>query len=1334
MLRGCTTRSGAFFKAAKSPLRNLSTLNINKLKPLEHHSETHGTADFEWIRGSNRTLFLTNSQEQNVLNQKRASSLLTELERTTEFQTTCSSTVITNSSPPSFSIGTSFRELLELKEKGDYESAAQYLADLTCASYTLNEYDNQTITIPNGFTLGSAVSLSLSSVATVATENSVFAFPESELAFSPHAGASYYLASLSDGLGYYLALTGNPLRSYNIKEAGLASHFVENEAIPSLLSDLGRLRSSSEPSRVANILTVSESETGPFVLFPNIASIKRCFEGKASVAEIFSALAAEEGPWAAATLKKLQSLSPLALCAIHELLNKAKGKLFSTTLEQEYRLANNLLNTQDFQEAVKVKVLRQGNTKIKWQHESVDKVTAEEIQNLFEQKPIFPAFHLPSSSYACNTTFDDVFEKAFILDPFSSMEVLNAVAPKEYAYVDANGNFDVTTIGDLTCDPAETNNIASHVVGDVRVTEIEAKAFGFDDTENLTSPTMQNYALRHHRLSTRSLENAVYKAQANDPFLMKQYRDLKELTDKRLSTDVEAQFADHLLLMRERLAQRVLEKLNPEIALLLSGDESLSFNEKWLALKTSRFLPSLSQDERNAFINLADLCYRLVVSEVPLEVRSYPFIRFLRHLALEQASVDSSIYEKDYPLIDPTLPPLSLKETFEIIQRAHDFLKIVTTLRANQHPADIFGRNFPGEPYDYAFERSEAARIYTFEVDDPTDYYDAGPDILKNPAQQVLYDTMPLAKPTPFSKFRKDINYVHKHELSELTSEMGITSQSTANLMDFVPWSSAFVPPKGPFKDNKVVEADLEADDVLKGDEYPEQDYDPSLANDINNQDKPAQVADANNAVDAAAAAAAKEVKKNQDDEEDEEEDDDLDEDEEEDYEDTTDNLDSMVAHDIRFQPEFEDGSIQNHIEGPEIISPPTDYDLGTHDQIDASAFVEREAEAGSSPAEGKYKLSPEKTAQLEKLERALALRRKYDNLMEIAKDMELRTAAIVLAEANQEAEEDGETLEDYLSQLSEEIGHTDVDDPFNLDGDGDDKPARTGSSSNKSSERSSEKRATKKRNNNDNNDNYEDEDEGEEKNKGNKQATQNFRTLSQKQNENDLVPEQEDYQVPDSFDEEAFLARLEGLPFEFDEILRKLGPYHVSKLLEEAGFPSEYTAEHVREVAEASGHVVPISNPFFKFCLAVHESNTLNAKDIADSSLGSLFPDQFGSKISDLYHSALSDIQLSNTEEEGSEQQDATAQTAVAQASQSNVDQNQGIPEVKAADLFTKFTQDSRKPTPEELALVFSKWSPAPSEFTEMRQQIENFERVKTFELKRSLPSMWRDDDLYSS
>lgn len=973
---------------------------------------------------------------------------------------------------------------------------------------------------------------------------------------------------------------------------------------------------------------------------------------------------------------------------------------------------------------MKVKVLRQGNTKIKWQHESVDKVTAEEIQSLFEQKPIFPAFFLPSSSYACNTTVDDVFEKAFILDPFSSMEVLNAVASNQYAYVDANGNFDVTTIGDLTCDPAETKNMASHVVGDVRVTEIEAKALGLDDTENLTSPAMQNYALRHHRLSTRSLENAAYKTKANDPFLMKQYRELKELTDKRLSTDVDAQFADHLLLMRERLAQRVLEKLNPEIALLLSGDESLSFNEKWLALKTSRFLPSLSQDERNAFINLADLCYRLVVSEVPLEVRSYPFIRFLRHLALEQASVDSSVYEKDYPLIDPTLPPLSLRETFEIIQRAHDFLKIVTTLRANQHPTDVFGRTFPGEAYDYAFERDEAARIYTFEVDDPTDYYDAGPDILKNPAQQVLFDTMPLAKPTPFSKFRKDINYVHNHELSELSSELGISSQATTNILDFVPWSSALVPPEGPFKDEDAhedTEADLEADEVLKSDEYPEQDIDLSLADNIN---KPAQVADANNAT-TTTKAAAKEAKKNQDDEEDEDKDDDLEEDEEEEYEDTTDDLDSMVAHDIRFQPQFEDGSVQNHIEGPEIISPPTDYDLGIYDELDASAFVEREAEAGSSPAEGKYKLSPEKASQLEKIERAFALRRKHDNLVNIATDMELRTAAIVLGEANQEGEEgeEGEGLGDHLNHLSEEISYNDADDPFNLDDGEDERHFRKGSSSDKNNE----KRATKKRNDND-------EDEEQEAKNNKNQANENFQTVSQKQDEKDFVPEQDDYQVPDSFDEEAFLARLEGLPFEFDEILRKLGPFHVSKLLEEAGFPAEYTAEHVRQVAEASSHVVPVSNPFFKFCLSLHESKSLNAKNIADSTLGSLFPDQFGSKISDLYHSALSDIQLSNSEEDGSESQDATAQTGVAQTSQSNVDQDEGIAEVKASDLLAKFTQDSRKPSPEELSLLFSKWSPAPSEFTDMKQQIENFERVKTFELKRSLPSMWRDDDLYSS
>ena len=50
----------------------------------------------------------------------------------------------------------------------------------------------------------------------MATENTVFAMPETNIGYVPDVGASYYMSRLDGQLGTYLCLTGTTLRGRDI--------------------------------------------------------------------------------------------------------------------------------------------------------------------------------------------------------------------------------------------------------------------------------------------------------------------------------------------------------------------------------------------------------------------------------------------------------------------------------------------------------------------------------------------------------------------------------------------------------------------------------------------------------------------------------------------------------------------------------------------------------------------------------------------------------------------------------------------------------------------------------------------------------------------------------------------------------------------------------------------------------------------------------------------------------------------------------------------------------------------------------------------------------------
>ncbi len=113
--------------------------------------------------------------------------------------------------------------------------AQEYLLD-----YALTQMAPTQISIWNGIVMGGGVGVSVHAPIRVATDNTVFAMPETGIGFFTDVGGSYFLPRIKNNinLGLYLGLTGHRLKAKDLVKWGIATHFVPQAKIPELYQDL----------------------------------------------------------------------------------------------------------------------------------------------------------------------------------------------------------------------------------------------------------------------------------------------------------------------------------------------------------------------------------------------------------------------------------------------------------------------------------------------------------------------------------------------------------------------------------------------------------------------------------------------------------------------------------------------------------------------------------------------------------------------------------------------------------------------------------------------------------------------------------------------------------------------------------------------------------------------------------------------------------------------------------------------------------------------------------------------------------------------------------------
>jgi enoyl-CoA hydratase len=253
------------------------------------------------------------------------------------------------------------------------------------AEYRLNHllftYDKPTIAIMDGITMGGGVGISLPCTWRVATENTRLAMPETGIGLFPDVGGGWYFSRLPGRVGQFMVLTGARLDGAECRYLNLATHYVEQAALPDLVE-----RIITAPARAQGALGAASTTPPDAKIEQNLPQIAKLFASD-RLEDVAAALEADESDWAHSELATLRTKSPLSCKVSLRLLAEGADRAdFADEMRAEYALAGRVVRTHDFREGVRALLIDKTGDPI-WDPPTPEEVTEEMLDLLFEPLP-----------------------------------------------------------------------------------------------------------------------------------------------------------------------------------------------------------------------------------------------------------------------------------------------------------------------------------------------------------------------------------------------------------------------------------------------------------------------------------------------------------------------------------------------------------------------------------------------------------------------------------------------------------------------------------------------------------------------------------------------------------------------------------------------------------------------------------------------------------------------------------------------------------------------------------------------------------------------------------
>jgi len=263
----------------------------------------------------------------------------------------------------------------------DPVAAAVFFHEEYRLNHLLFTYAKPSIAFMDGVTMGGGVGISQPCKYRVATENTLFAMPETGIGLFPDVGGGWYLSRLPGATGPYLALTGARLDGAECLALGLATHYVPSEALAGLKDAIAR-----EPRRGEALLADAAIEPPAAGILANQPMIDRLFAHR-RYEDVLAALADDPSQWAEATLGTLRRKSPQSCKVSLRLVLDGRGRAdFADEMRAEYGIAVHVCQRPDFREGVRALLVDRDNRPV-WNPATPEAVTDHMIDTIFTPLP-----------------------------------------------------------------------------------------------------------------------------------------------------------------------------------------------------------------------------------------------------------------------------------------------------------------------------------------------------------------------------------------------------------------------------------------------------------------------------------------------------------------------------------------------------------------------------------------------------------------------------------------------------------------------------------------------------------------------------------------------------------------------------------------------------------------------------------------------------------------------------------------------------------------------------------------------------------------------------------
>ncbi|KAK6143065.1 hypothetical protein DH2020_023413 [Rehmannia glutinosa] len=287
-----------------------------------------------------------------------------------------------------FCAGADVAEIVREINQGNWKSGANFSREELTMNYVMATYSKPQVSILNGIVMGGGAGASIHGRFRIATENTLFAMPETALGLFPDVGASYFLSRLPGFFGEYVGLTGTRLDGAEMLACGLATHFVLSERLP-LLEEALVKANSGDPAVISSFIS-------DFTQIPNLkkgsayhrlGTINKCFSR--TIEEIIAALeweaADKKDNWITSTILSLKKASPTSLKISLRSIREGRLQGIGKCLVREFRMLSHAMSgdiCKDFVEGCRA-ILLDKDRNPKWEPSKLESIGDEMVDRYF---------------------------------------------------------------------------------------------------------------------------------------------------------------------------------------------------------------------------------------------------------------------------------------------------------------------------------------------------------------------------------------------------------------------------------------------------------------------------------------------------------------------------------------------------------------------------------------------------------------------------------------------------------------------------------------------------------------------------------------------------------------------------------------------------------------------------------------------------------------------------------------------------------------------------------------------------------------------------------------